>query len=284
MKIIYSIEELRKETKKLKKQNMSIGLVPTMGSLHEGHGNLIKRAGKENDMVVVSIFVNPIQFDSAEDLKNYPRNLEKDAVFVENLGGDIIFAPSPQEMYPEELYAYVNIEELDSNLCGASRKGHFKGVCTVVSKLFNIVSPHKAYFGKKDYQQFAIIRKMVKDLNIDVEVIGCETVRSEEGLALSSRNLLLSEEDKEKALVIIKAIQKVEAMFNDGERRSEILLETAEKMIKSVEGSRIDYIDIVDCEKLKKINFIDRSSLIAMAVYIGKVRLIDNKELIIKGE
>lgn len=284
MKIIYNIGELRKEIKALKKQDKSIGLVPTMGSLHEGHGTLIKRANKENDVVVVSIFVNPIQFDSAEDLKNYPRNLEKDTAFIETVGGSIIFAPSPQEMYPEELYAYVNIEELDTNLCGASRKGHFKGVCTVVSKLFNIVSPHRAYFGKKDYQQFAIIRKMVKDLSIDVEVIGCETVRSAEGLALSSRNLLLSDEEKEKALVIIKAIKKVEAMFYEGERRRKVLLEAAKKMIKSVEGSHIDYVDIVNCEKLKKINYIDRDSLIAMAVYIGKVRLIDNKELIIKGE
>jgi pantoate--beta-alanine ligase len=284
MKIIYSIEELKREIKLLKNKKLSIGLVPTMGALHEGHGNLIKRAREDNDVAVVSIFVNPLQFDSREDLINYPRTLEIDSNFVEAVGGDIIFAPASKEMYPEELYTHVNIEKLDSNLCGASRKGHFKGVCTVVNKLFNIVSPNRAYFGKKDYQQLAIIKKMVKDLNIDIEVIGCETVRSKEGLALSSRNFLLSPLEKERALNIIRALKAIEEVFINGERRSYILISIAKKIIESVEGLKIDYVDIVDKEKLEKIDYIDKNSVIAMAVYVGNIRLIDNKELIVEEE
>lgn len=284
MKIIYKIKDIKEEMAKFNKKNLSTAFVPTMGALHKGHGNLIQKAKEENDIVIVSIFVNPIQFDSSSDLENYPRVLEEDIKKAKIFGANIIFAPSIEEMYPEKQYSYLNIQYLDKNLCGKSRKEHFKGVCTVVAKFFNIIKPKKAYFGKKDYQQYAIIKKMAKDMNFDTEIVGVETARSDKGLALSSRNLLLNEEEKENALVLIKAIRSVEELFKKGEREAKLLINNAKIIISRSAMAKIDYLDIVDKETLQKIDYITKDSIIAMAVFIGKIRLIDNKELEIKGD
>lgn len=279
MEVVKSIKEIRTRVREWKAMGYSVGFVPTMGFLHEGHGSLIERANKENDKVVVSIFVNPTQFNNAKDLETYPRNMEADTKLVSEKGGDVIFAPEVEEMYGSKAYTIVDTSVLDKNLCGATRPGHFRGVCTVVSKLFNIVAPHKAYFGKKDYQQLAIIKKMVEDLNIDVEVVGCEIVRSEKGLALSSRNSLLNEEELDDALVLSKSIGLVESMVEEGVTSTGELLQAAREMIGKGEGSKIDYINIVDQETLEDIDEIKDRALIAMAVSIGNVRLIDNREL-----
>lgn len=281
MELVYTIDDIRRKVKEWKNEGLTVGLVPTMGFLHEGHGQLIKKAHEDNDKVVVSIFVNPIQFNSQNDLKNYPKDLESDKALVENMGGDIIFAPSIEEIYPNKSYSFVDTSVLDKNLCGATRPGHFRGVCTVVTKLFNIVAPHRAYFGKKDYQQLAIIKKMVEDLNIDVEIVACDTIRSKEGLALSSRNSLLTSKEREDALILIQAIEKVEESFKNGERDSKKLLDIAKNEISKVPYAKIDYINIVDAKTLEDSSIIEEDSLIAMAVFIGKTRLIDNRELII---
>lgn len=281
MTLVKTIKEVKAQVNEWKNNGLSIGFVPTMGFLHEGHGSLIEKAKSENDKVIVSIFVNPTQFGPNEDLDKYPRNLEGDKALVASKGGDLIFAPEVNEMYPEEIYTFVNTSVLDNNLCGIKRPGHFRGVCTVVSKLFNIVNPHKAYFGKKDYQQLAIIKKMVKDLNFDVEIIGCDIIRSEKGLALSSRNSYLSELEKEESLILSKTLKLMEDKIANGEKNSKALIDFAIENIHSVASTKVDYVKIVNNETMEDLETVNRDALIALAVFINdKVRLIDNLEII----
>lgn len=281
MLVVKTIKEVKDQVNLWKKEGLSIGFVPTMGFLHEGHGSLIEKAKSENDRVIVSIFVNPTQFGPNEDLDKYPKDLEGDTRLVTEKGGDLIFAPQVIEMYPENIYTFVNTSVLDNNLCGLSRPGHFRGVCTVVAKLFNIVNPHRAYFGKKDYQQLAIIKKMVKDLNFDVEIIGCAIVRSDKGLALSSRNSYLSEEEKEQSLILINTLKTLKEMIYKGERNAEKLISWATNNIHSISSTKVDYIKIVNSDTMEDLVEVNRDSLIALAVYINeKVRLIDNIEII----
>lgn len=281
MLVVKTIKEVKDQVNLWKKEGLSIGFVPTMGFLHEGHGSLIEKAKSENDRVIVSIFVNPTQFGPNEDLDKYPKDLEGDTRLVTEKGGDLIFAPQVIEMYPENIYTFVNTSVLDNNLCGLSRPGHFRGVCTVVAKLFNIVNPHRAYFGKKDYQQLAIIKKMVKDLNFDVKIIGCDIVRSDKGLALSSRNSYLSEEEKEQSLILINTLKTLKEMIYKGERNAEKLISWATNNIHSISSTKVDYIKIVNSDTMEDLVEVNRDSLIALAVYINeKVRLIDNIEII----
>ncbi len=271
-----SISEIKNQIKEWKKQGLSIGLVPTMGYLHEGHQSLIERAVKENDKVVVSIFVNPIQFAPNEDLESYPRDIKKDTVLCEQTGADLIFNPSPQEMYPHGFSTNVTMNGLTKELCGKTRPTHFAGVCTVVSKLFNITSPDRAYFGEKDAQQLAIIKRMVKDLNFDLEIVGCPIVRENDGLAKSSRNTYLNPEERKAALILSKAIFLGKEMVQNGERRSSVVIKSMTDKIKSEPLAKIDYVNIVNAESIEPVDTISGNILAAIAVYIGKTRLIDN--------
>lgn len=281
MKLITRKNQLKEEIKIWEKEALSIALVPTMGYLHTGHESLIKKAKEENEKVVVSIFVNPMQFNSKEDLENYPTNLENDMKILEKLGVDILFAPSKEEIYPQENKVFIELKDLDKELCGATRPGHFQGVCTIVAKLFNLIKPARAYFGKKDFQQLAIIKKMVEDFDFSVEIIPCDTVRTNKGLALSSRNSRLNSNELEDALILYKSLEKVEEEFKKGEKNTERLIEIGKSIIGQVESAKIDYISIVDAETLEKIEEIKSDSLIALGVFIGNVRLIDNRELFI---
>ncbi len=281
MILVKSIKELRTQVELWKNEGKSIGFVPTMGYLHEGHGSLISKAKSQNDKVIVSIFVNPTQFGPNEDLDKYPRDLENDKKVVSSNGGDLIFAPEVKEMYPSEIYTFVNTSVLDNNLCGIKRPGHFRGVCTVVSKLFNIVKPHRAYFGKKDYQQLAIIRKMVEDLNFDVEIIGCEIIRSDKGLALSSRNSYLTDIEKEESLVLNRTLNMLKEKIKSGITNVNELVTIGEENILTEKSTKVDYLKIVDIDTMEDVVEVDRNVLIALAVYINeKVRLIDNIEII----
>lgn len=274
MKIVKSIDELRKDLKGYKLEGKSIGLVPTMGFLHEGHASLIRKARAENDIVVVSDFINPIQFGPKEDLKTYPRDLESDSKLCENIGVDFIFAPEASEMYHDRK-TFVDIEDMSSNLCGAKRPGHFRGVCTVCTKLFNITGADRAYFGQKDAQQVAIIKKVVFDLNIPIEIIPCPIVREDDGLALSSRNTYLSDKERKAALCLSKAIFKGEELAKNGASVSEVL-EKMKEIISSEKLAKIDYISAVDLATMKDSKDFADDRLIAIAVFIGKTRLIDN--------
>jgi len=274
MKIVKDIDELRKDLKGYKLEGKSIGLVPTMGYLHEGHASLIRKARAENDIVVVSDFVNPIQFGPKEDLKTYPRDLEADSKLCEDIGVDFIFAPEASKMYHDRK-TFVDIEDMSNNLCGAKRPGHFRGVCTVCTKLFNITGADRAYFGQKDAQQVAIIKKVVFDLNIPIEIIPCPIVREDDGLALSSRNTYLSEEERKAALCLSKAIFKGEDLAKSGSSVSEVLSKMKE-IISSEKLARIDYISAVDLSTMEDAKDFDGDRLVAIAVFIGKTRLIDN--------
>ena len=274
MKIVSTIEEVRAQVKEWKKEGLSIGFVPTMGYLHEGHMSLIDAAG-ENDRVVVSIFVNPMQFGPTEDLASYPRDLEHDAKLCEEHGVDLIFHPTPEEMYGDQFYSYVDMDVLTKELCGLSRPVHFRGVCTVVTKLFNIVTPDRAYFGQKDAQQLAIIRKMVSDLNFDIEIVGCPIIREEDGLAKSSRNTYLSPEERKAALCLSKAVKAGQEAIHAGIPAEE-LLGKMRAVIEAEPLAKIDYVSMVDALTMQPVEKADRSVLVAMAVYIGKTRLIDN--------
>lgn len=276
MEVFHTINDLKRQIKTWKKENYRIALVPTMGFLHAGHESLIKAAAKENDKVVVSIFVNPIQFGPNEDYSTYPRDMEKDIDTCREAGADCIFAPEPKEMYGEGSYTFVNVEKLTEGLCGAKRPGHFRGVCTVVSKLFNIVTPYRAYFGQKDAQQLAVIRKMVKDLNFDIEIVGCPIIREADGLAMSSRNTYLSQDERKAALVLSRSLNLAKTALSNGERNVDTIKKIINTEIEKEPLSRIDYIEIVDSENLQSVETVNRSVLVAIAVYIGKTRLIDN--------
>lgn len=274
MQVTKTVNETRQFIKKWKREGKTIGLVPTMGFLHEGHASLIKQCRNENDIVVVSDFVNPTQFGPNEDLEAYPRDFDRDSELCESLGVDLIFNPEPEEMY-QNPYTFVNIDLLSKTLCGKTRPVHFKGVCTVVSKLFNIVTPDKAYFGQKDAQQLAIIKKMVLDLNFDIEIIGCPIIRENDGLAKSSRNTYLNQEERQAALCLFQAIQKGQNIICKGAKASDILNEM-QAIIEKEKLARIDYISIVDALTMQPVEKVDRDVVVAMAVYIGKTRLIDN--------
>lgn len=258
---------------------LSIGLVPTMGALHEGHLSLAAEARKHCDKVVVSIFVNPTQFDRADDLKHYPRNLEGDAQLLAPHRVDVIFAPTPESIYPSEFATYIVPEKLSDHLCGATRPGHFRGVCTVVLMLFRMTLCHRAYFGEKDYQQLQIIRRMNQDLWLDVEVVGMPIVREADGVAKSSRNLLLSPSERAQAVVLSQSIKHVQALYQQGERRVAILQQAASEQIQKATSARIDYLSFVDASTLAPVDVLSGPSVLAMAVFIGRTRLIDNCQL-----
>ena len=276
MKIVKTIAEVRAQVKEWRAQGLTVGLVPTMGYLHEGHASLVDKAVSLCDKVVVSDFVNPTQFGPTEDLESYPRDIDHDAALVEAHGGDLIFHPEPEEMYHEGFSSFVDMTVLTQELCGLSRPVHFRGVCTVVSKLFNIVKPDRAYFGKKDAQQLAVIRHMVDDLNMDIEIIGCPIIREADGLAKSSRNTYLSEAERKAALVLSKSIFMGMDMVKKGERDCSAIIASMKKLIEAEPLARIDYVKIVDCATMQQITSLDRPALCAIAVYIGSTRLIDN--------
>ena len=276
MQVVTTVKEVRDIVKSWKKEGKTVGLVPTMGYLHEGHGSLITAAKKGNDKVVVSIFVNPMQFGPTEDLESYPRDLEKDSAFCESLGADLIFHPEPSEMYHENFSSFVDMTVLTEELCGLSRPVHFRGVCTVVNKLFNIVQPTRAYFGQKDAQQLAVIRHMVDDLNMDIEIIGCPIIREEDGLAKSSRNTYLSAEERKAALILSKTIFLGQKMVEDGETDADKLVAAMKKNIETEPLAKIDYVKAVDGLTMQQVKELKAPVLVAMAVYIGKTRLIDN--------
>ncbi|EPY2302932.1 pantoate--beta-alanine ligase [Clostridium sporogenes] len=276
MNIVHTIKDVKEIIKKWKDENLSIGYVPTMGYLHEGHASLIKKAREENDKVIVSIFVNPIQFGPKEDYSTYPRDLDKDSSLCEKFGADLIFNPEASEMYPNKMYSHVNVNILTENLCGEKRPGHFQGVCTVLTKFFNIITPTRAYFGEKDAQQLAVVKKMVQDLNFPIKIIGCPIIRESDGLAKSSRNIYLSEEERKSALVLNKSLKEALNALNHGERNLNNIKKIIVNMINKEPLTKIDYVNIVDSANLQPVEEIQSSILIAIAVYIGKTRLIDN--------
>lgn len=276
MKVVKTIEEVRSEVKAWKKEGLTVGLVPTMGFLHEGHKSLIDRAVAENDKVVVSDFVNPTQFGPNEDLESYPRDLNRDAALCENAGASLIFNPEPSEMYANDACTFMEMNDLTGELCGKTRPIHFRGVCTVVSKLFNIVTPDKAYFGQKDAQQLAVIRRMVRDMNFDIEIVGCPIVRESDGLAKSSRNTYLNEEERTAALVLSQAIKLGQDMAENGEKSADKIVDAMINHIKKEPLAKIDYVKAVDAVSIAPVTEMNPPVLVAMAVYIGKTRLIDN--------
>lgn len=276
MKIANTIQEVREQVKEWRKQGLSVGLVPTMGYLHEGHKSLIDCAVAENDKVVVSVFVNPMQFGPKEDLESYPRDLDRDAALCERAGAALIFHPTPEEMYHDDFSSFVDMNTLTGGLCGKTRPIHFRGVCTVVSKLFNIVTPDKAYFGQKDAQQLAVIRHMVSDLNFGIEIVGCPIIREEDGLAKSSRNTYLNAEERKAALILSKSLKKGRELAEAGEKDAEKLRKVITDVLVSEPMAKIDYVEVVDWNTLDAVDKIDGPVLVAIAVYIGKTRLIDN--------
>jgi pantothenate synthetase (EC 6.3.2.1) len=279
MEVITNPSQMQNLMLSLKKQGKKIGFVPTMGYLHEGHLSLIRCSKKENDITVVSIFVNPIQFGVNEDFGRYPRDFERDKSLCEKENVDYIFYPSYEEMYPDGFQTYVEVAELSKGLCGDFRPGHFKGVATVVAKLFNIVCPDNAYFGKKDFQQLKVIQRMVKDLNFPVNVVGCPVVREPDGLAMSSRNKYLSDKERESALYISKALFEAKRMFEDGITDPNLIKERARQIISQAKHLKeIQYVEIIDSNTLKPVDKVKKSDVLAVAVYIGNTRLIDNIE------
>lgn len=283
MKVVKTIKEVKEAVAAWRKEGEQIALVPTMGFLHNGHKSLMDKAKEENDRVAVSIFVNPIQFGPNEDFATYPRDLEHDKAVCESAGVDLIFTPEKEEMYADGFCSFVGMTVLTEELCGKSRPCHFQGVCTVVSKLFNIVTPDRAYFGQKDAQQLAIIKRMVQDLNMNVTVIGCPIVREEDGLALSSRNTYLSKEERKAALILSRTLNMAEKMAKQGDCDVNTLLTMMKKNIETEPLARIDYVEAVDVLTMKPVEELTESTLAAMAVYIGKTRLIDNR-MILGGE
>ena len=282
MKIIRDIDKMKTYSKIMRKQNKLIGLVPTMGYLHEGHLSLIKNARKQSDVVIVSIFVNPTQFGQSEDFEKYPRNIEKDEELAKACGVDVLFYPEKDAMYPEGFSTYVNVERLTASLCGKSRKGHFRGVTTVVMKLFEITKPDIAYFGQKDAQQALVIKKMIEDLNMDVTMKILPIIRESDGLAMSSRNTYLSSSERKDATVLYKALKEAEGLINSGEKDPKKIIKKMKSVIKEAPSAEVDYVSIVDTKHLKEASEIKGDILIALAVFIGKTRLIDNVVLSIK--
>ena len=276
MQIIKTVEELRPIIQEWRSQGLSVGLVPTMGYLHAGHKSLIVKAVSENDRVVVSDFVNPTQFGANEDLSTYPRDLERDAAVCQEAGAALVFHPEPEEMYAPDSCTFVDMDSLTKGLCGKSRPTHFRGVCTVVCKLFHIVTPDRAYFGQKDAQQLAVIRRMVRDLNFGITIVGCPIVREADGLAMSSRNAYLGEEERKAALILHKSLALGEKMLKEGERDARKVQEAILECLNTEPLARVDYVELVDAESLEPVEKAKKPILAAIAVYIGQTRLIDN--------
>lgn len=275
MKIVGTVKEVREQVKEWKKQGLSVGFVPTMGYLHEGHKSLMDAARKGNDKVVVSIFINPMQFGPTEDLATYPRDLDHDAALCESAGVDLIFHPEAEEMYEKDFCSFVDMTGLTEGLCGKTRPIHFRGVCTVVNKLFNIVTPDHAYLGQKDGQQLAVIKRMVRDLNMDIEIVGCPIVREEDGLAKSSRNTYLSPEERKAALILSKTVALGKELAKT-EKDANKVVEAMKKNIETEPLAKIDYVEAVDALSMAPVEKLEGACMLAMAVYIGKTRLIDN--------
>ncbi|MDD5135479.1 MAG: pantoate--beta-alanine ligase [Phycisphaerae bacterium] len=276
MKVIDSIFQMQSFAESVRLQGKKISFVPTMGYFHEGHLDLMREARKIGDCLVVSIYVNPTQFGPKEDLSKYPRDFDRDCRMAASVAVDVIFYPSDKDMYPAHYQTYVNVEKVTQNLCGLSRPGHFRGVTTVCNKLFNIVKPHVAVFGRKDFQQFITIKRMVADLNLDLEIIGLATVREADGLAMSSRNVYLKENERSSALNLIKSLKLAQKLYNAGERNSTIIINEVTKLIKSSPYIDIDYIKICDTTTLADLEEITGEAVIALAVKVGTTRLIDN--------
>jgi len=276
MEIIGSVKEMQMLSDRWRREGLRIGLVPTMGYLHEGHLSLMRRARKETDRVIATIFVNPTQFVAGEDYERYPVDRESDMKKTEQAGIDILFCPDVKEIYPEGYDTYVHVEKITERLCGKSRPGHFRGVTTVVAKLFHICKPHRAYFGKKDFQQLTVIKKMVDDLNMDIEIVGMPTVREKDGLAMSSRNEYLDKEERKAALCLSRSLRRAEEMVRNGEVSSARIAAEMKAIIDAEKGTDIDYIEICDPKNFDHVDAVDKPVLIALAVKIGRARLIDN--------
>ncbi|MGB4600158.1 MAG: pantoate--beta-alanine ligase [Trichlorobacter sp.] len=276
MRLLHDTQEMQQTALAFRRQGKRIAFVPTMGFLHEGHASLLREGRKRGDLLVLSIFVNPTQFDPNEDLDRYPRNLEGDCALAEACGVDIVFAPTAAGMYPPGFQTTVSLGPLTEPLCGASRPGHFNGVAVVVTKLFGIVLPDVALFGKKDFQQLAIIRQMTVDLNLPVEIVGMPIVRELDGLAMSSRNSYLSPEERQQALCLSRAVQQVRALFVQGETSVDRLLSAARAQIEAVPAAVIEYLELRDATTLSLARQADQGTLLALAVRIGSTRLIDN--------
>ena len=276
MKVVKTIAEVREQVKAWKAEGLRVGLVPTMGFLHEGHQSLIIKAVEENDRVVVSDFVNPTQFGPKEDLASYPRDIERDAKLCEEAGADLIFHPEPAEMYAPDYCTFVDMDGLTKGLCGKTRPTHFRGVCSVVAKLFNIVAPDSAYFGQKDAQQLAVIRRMVRDLNFDIRIVACPIIREEDGLAKSSRNTYLNTEERAAAVVLSRALNQGKALIESGEQSAAKVKDVIMEELCKEPLARVDYVEVVDADSIEPIKELKGNVLVAIAVYIGKTRLIDN--------
>ena len=277
MKIATTIAEVRAQVREWKQQGLPVGLVPTMGYLHEGHASLVKTSVQQCDRTVASVFLNPTQFGPGEDLETYPRDFEHDCALLTECGCDMVFHPEVSEMYPDGFATFVEVQsEMPRQLCGKTRPIHFRGVCTVVSKLFNIVTPDKAFFGQKDAQQLAIIRRMVLDLSMGIEIVGCPIIREADGLAKSSRNTYLSAEERKAALVLSRAVKLGQELVRNGEKNADAIVNAMRALIEQEPLARIDYVSAVDGLTLLPVHEINGGELIAMAVYIGKTRLIDN--------
>jgi len=284
MKIHSTVESMRAASRAAKQAGQRIGFVPTMGALHEGHLSLVRAAKAQCDAVVVSIFVNPLQFGPKEDLAKYPRPFERDRELLEKEGVNFLFAPSAEEMYPQSAVTYVTVEGLSERLCGKSRPGHFRGVTTVVAKLFHIVEPDAAYFGQKDAAQVTIIRRMVRELNFPVEIAVCPIVREPDGLAMSSRNAYLSPEQRKSALVIYRSLMEVKTQFDRGEKNATRLIEAGKRILTTDAEVRLDYLQVVDPEELKPVEVVSGTALVAVAAFVGATRLIDNIVLVTDGK
>lgn len=276
MDICYTIKDVRERVNAWKREGLTVGFVPTMGYLHEGHKSLMQAARSNNDKVVVSVFVNPMQFGPNEDLESYPRDFEKDSALCESVGVDLIFHPEPEEMYADGFCSYVDMNGLTTELCGKSRPIHFRGVQTVVLKLFNIVKPDRAYFGQKDAQQLAVIKRMVEDLNVDTEIVGCPIVREADGLAKSSRNTYLNPDERKAALILSRSLKLGRKLIENGETDANAVIKAITDSINTEPLAKIDYVDVVDFDTITPVDRIGKSVLVAIAVYIGKTRLIDN--------
>jgi pantoate--beta-alanine ligase len=282
MKVIKKIDELRRQVSGVRSRGMSIGLVPTMGYLHEGHLSLVKESLRKADITVVSIFVNPVQFGPREDFKEYPRNLNRDSEILEREGVDYLFVPEADEMYPQGYKTYVEVHDLQDKLCGRFRPGHFRGVCTVVLKFFNIISPDISFFGQKDAQQAIILKRMAKELNLKVNIEISPIIREEDGLALSSRNKYLTQEERKAALVLSKSLEEAQSMVKKGQRDPAAIIRGMKEIIGREPLARIEYLEIVEMDELNPVARIEKEVLAALAVFIGKVRLIDNTILRLK--
>ena len=276
MKIIESAKKMQALSESLRNQRKIVTFVPTMGYFHEGHLDLMREGRKRGDCLVISIYVNPTQFGPHEDFEQYPRDLERDRTMAEGVGVDVIFYPPTAEMYPPYYQTYVTVENVTNNLCGLSRPGHFRGVATICAKLFNLVKPHIAVFGKKDFQQLVTIKRMVQDLNMDLEVIGMPTTREQDGLAMSSRNIYLTPDERVSALSLSRSLKLAKGLYEQGERDAVKMIGEVRKHIESHSHTTIDYVQICDTTTMKDVVLLDGESVLAMAVRVGKTRLIDN--------